>query len=162
MPFVSSRESDPARPQSMFTSIERKDVGIKLKITPHITEGDFVRLDVYQEMSSVKSEPTELVVSIGPTLTKRSTKTSVSLKDGQTVVIGGLMQERKESGLRRVPFLSSIPLIGELFKYRQKGIGKTNLLVFLTPHIIRDTADMVSLTERKKQAFDEKSEKDAK
>ncbi len=159
VPFVSSRESDPARPQSMFTSIERKDVGIKLKITPHITEGDFVRLDVYQEMSSVKSEPTELVVSIGPTLTKRSTRTSVSLKNGQTVVIGGLMQERKESGLRRVPFLSSIPLIGELFKYRQKGIGRTNLLVFLTPHIIRDTADMVSVTEQKKQTFAEKSER---
>lgn len=153
VPLISQRESDPARSQSIFNSIERKDVGITLKITPHITEGDVVRLDVYQEMSAVKVESAELVLLFGPTLTKRSAKTSASLKNGQTVVIGGLMQERKEKGISRVPLLSSIPLLGALFKYRTESVLKTNLLIFLTPHIISDDKAADDITSNKKEEF---------
>ena len=154
VPLISTRESDPARAQSLFNSIERKDVGITLKLTPHITEGDVVRLEVYQEMSAVLDASAAVLTSVGPTLTKRSAKTSISLKNGQTVVIGGLMQERKEKGIRRVPFLSAIPIVGELFKSRTESLRKTNLLIFLTPHIISDDKAADEITLKKKEEFD--------
>ena len=159
VPLISTRESDPARAQSLFNSIERKDVGITLKLTPHITEGDVVRLEVYQEMSAVLDASAAVLTSVGPTLTKRSAKTSISLKNGQTVVIGGLMQERKEKGLRRVPFFSAIPLVGELFKSRVESLRKTNLLIFLTPHIIADDKSADEITFHKKEEFAKDTER---
>jgi len=159
VPLISKRESDPARAQSLFNSIERKDVGITLKLTPHITEGDVVRLEVYEEMSTVKDEPANVVLSVGPTLTKRSAKTSISLKNGQTVVIGGLMQERKEKNIHRVPFLSAIPLLGALFKDRSESVRKTNLLIFLTPHIISDDKAADEITSNKKKEFAKAAER---
>ena len=158
--MISQREANAAQSTSMFNSIERKDVGITLRLTPHITEGDVVRLEVYQEMSAVLDESSaQVLISVGPTLTKRSAKTSISLKNGQTVVIGGLMQERKEKGIRRVPFLSAIPLLGELFKYRTNSLQKTNLLIFLTPHIISDDKDADEITAHKKQDFAKETER---
>lgn len=153
VPFITQRESDPARPQSIFSSIERKDVGITLRLTPQIAEGDYVRLDIYQEISALKQEATAVVLSVGPTTTKRSTKTSVVVKDNQTVVIGGLMDERQEENINKVPLLGDIPLIGWLFKNRSFEKRKTNLLVFLTPHIVRDTEMLTTLSEKKKTEF---------
>jgi general secretion pathway protein D len=153
VPFITQRESDPARPQSIFSSIERKDVGITLRLTPQIAEGDYVKLDIYQEISALKQEATAVVLSVGPTTTKRSTKTSVVVKDNQTVVIGGLMEERQEENINKVPLLGDIPILGWLFKNRSVEKRKTNLLVFLTPHIVRE-ADMLSkLSENKKTEF---------
>jgi len=150
VPFITRRESEPTRTTSVFTTIERKDVGITLKIKPHITEGDYVRLEIYQEISAVKQSPnTEVLISLGPTTTKRSTETTVVVKDNQTVVIGGLMQERIERIEDKVPLLGDIPILGWLFKSQNIKRTKTNLLVFLTPHIIRDAEDLRKLTERK-------------
>jgi general secretion pathway protein D len=153
VPIITRREADPTRPGVLFHAIERRDVGVRLKITPQITEGDYVKLDVYQEISSVKAEPVEVVISVGPTLTKRSTNTSVVAKDGQTVVIGGLMQEKKKEDLRKVPLLGDIPLLGQLFRYRSVEERKTNLLVFLTPHIVREADQLSRLTEEKQIDF---------
>jgi general secretion pathway protein D len=154
VPFVGRRESDPTRTQSVFSTIERKDVGITLKITPQITEGDYVKLDLYQEISSVKQESsTDILINVGPTTTKRSTKTSVVVKDKRTVVIGGLMQERDEDGLTTVPVLSDIPLLGWLFKYKSVSKKKTNLLVFLTPHIIKEAEHLEKITIDKQKEF---------
>ncbi len=145
VPFITKREADPSRIASVFSSIERKDVGITLRITPQITEGDHVKLDIYKEISSVKEVPTEVVLSMGPTTTKRSTKTSVVVKDGQTVVIGGLMQEKGQDVFTKTPFLGDIPLIGELFKYKKITNKKTNLLIFLTPHVIKDEGNLAKI-----------------
>ena len=153
VPFITKKESDPARPQSIFTSIERKDVGITLKLTPQITEGEYVKLDIYQEISSLKQESNVLVLSQGPTTTKRSTKTSVVVRDRQTVVISGLMQEKSEEIITKVPLLGDIPFLGYLFKFKSYNTKKTNLLVFLTPHVIRDSADLASLSMRKKADY---------
>ena len=92
-PFISQRERDITTTNTVLNSSQRTDVGIKLQITPQITEGDYVNLDLYQEISAVKSASDEILTTVGPSTTKRATKTSVVVKDGRTVVIGGLMQE---------------------------------------------------------------------
>jgi len=153
VPFISVRESDPARSQSIFSSIERKDVGITLRITPQITEGDFVKLDIYQEISALKQESTLVVLSVGPTTTKRATKTSVVVRDRQTVVIGGLMEEREDEQVNKVPILGDIPVLGWLFKNKSVEKRKTNLLVFLTPHIIKEADHLAKLSDSKKTDF---------
>jgi len=153
VPFISRRESDPTRTVSVFSTIERKDIGITLRLTPQITEGDYVKLDVYQEISALKQESEVVVISVGPSTTKRSTKTTVIVKDNETVVIGGLMEERLEENINKVPLLGDIPLLGWLFKSKTYDKKKTNLLVFLSPHIIKDGAELAAITEKKKTDF---------
>lgn len=151
VPFIT--KTDVSSSSTTTTSIERKDVGISLKLTPQIAQGDYVKLDLYQEISSVKDSSEEIYTSVGPTTTKRSTKTTVVVKDEQTVVIGGLIQESVTETETRVPLLHRIPLLGWLFKYKTDSKKKTNLLVFLTPHIIKDAADMDRVTESKSRQY---------
>ncbi|MEJ2183281.1 MAG: type II secretion system secretin GspD [Nitrospirota bacterium] len=139
-----------------FASIERQDVGIILRITPQITEGDFVKLEVYQEISNVLQTSEQVFTTVGPTTRKRSTNTVVSVKDKQTVVIGGLMQQREEVTETRVPLLHRIPLLGWLFKFKTTSHAKTNLLVFLTPHVVKDAEDLREITHNKRRAFVER------
>ena len=147
----------------VLTSVERHDVGIKLKITPHITEGDVVRLDIYQEISSVQqsaltgSNLQQLLSTVGPTISKRDTKTSVFVNDGQTIVIGGLMSTNVEKSVTKVPLLGDIPLLGNLFKYTSISKQKDNLLVFISPTVIKTPADIGRVTEEKNKAFGQKT-----
>lgn len=153
VPFISQRERDATTATTILNSITRTDVGIKLQITPQITEGDYVKLDIFQEISSVKSASDVILTTVGPTTTKRSTKTSVLVKDGRTVVIGGLMQEKDEESVTKVPLLGDIPLLGWLFKFKSVSSNKTNLLVFLSPHVVKETSDLSKLTEEKHKEF---------
>lgn len=156
VPFISKREADPTRPASVFSTIERKDVGITLKLTPQITEGDYVKLDIYQEISALKQNQTEnILISVGPTTTKRSTRTSVLVKDEQTVVIGGLMQEREEDIITKMPILGDIPILGWAFKTKTHTKQKTNLLVFLTPHVVKEAGRLSEITKEKQKAFEQ-------
>jgi general secretion pathway protein D len=128
--------------------IERKDVGLTLRITPQISEGDFVRLEIYQEISNVLETPiagaTDLVTS------KRSAKTTVVVKDHQPIVLGGLISDSVDESIKKVPFLGEIPLMGNLFKVTKHTGGKTNLLLVITPHIIRTAKDLEGFYEEKK------------
>jgi len=161
VPFVSQSQTTSAigvassgtAVSGIVNSIVRQDVGIILKITPQITEGDHVKLDIYQEISQVKNQSDALTVSLGPTITKRSTKTSVVAKDNQIVVIGGLMQENNEETVTKMPVLGDIPILGWLFKTKNVTRSKTNLLVFLNPHIIKEPARLAQITERKQKEF---------
>ncbi|MBI4654078.1 MAG: hypothetical protein HY752_03695 [Nitrospirae bacterium] len=153
VPFISKRERDITTTNTVLSSIERKDVGITLKITPQITEGDYVKLDMYQEISAVKEGTEAILTTVGPTTTKRSTKTSIVVKDAQTVVIGGLIQEREEEVFAKVPLLGDIPILGWLFKYKSLSKKKTNLLVFLTPHIIKESEQLSKITIDKHKNF---------
>lgn len=159
VPFISRNETSTTSSDVISSSVERKDVGITLRLTPQITDGDYVKLDIYQEISAVKDISSDIYVSIvtsvGPTTTKRSTKTNVVVKDGQTVVIGGLMQEKEEISNNKVSLLGDIPWLGWLFKYNTTSREKTNLLVFLTPHVIRDATELERLTIRKREAVSE-------
>ncbi|MEC4676280.1 MAG: secretin N-terminal domain-containing protein, partial [Nitrospirota bacterium] len=154
VPFISKRERDITTANTVLSSIERKDVGITLRITPQITEGDYVKLDIYQEISSVKQDASDdILISVGPSTTKRSTQTSVVVKDNQTVVIGGLMEERDEENLAKVPVLGDIPVLGWLFKTKSISKKKTNLLIFITPHVIKDADSLGSITKSKQKEF---------
>ena len=127
-----SGSSDP------FQTIEREDVGIILKVTPQINEGDSVRLDITQEVSNL-SESSEAVDLITNT---REVKTQVLADDGNLIMIGGLLDEQTSESQEQVPLLGDVPGLGELFKYRNSSSSKRNLMLFLRPHIIRSSDDM--------------------
>lgn len=153
VPFISQRERDVTTTNTVLNSIERTDVGIKLKITPQITEGNYVKLDIFQEISAVKDTPADVLTTVGPTTTKRSTKTTVVVQDGRTVVIGGLMQEREEEGVSKMPLLGDIPVLGWFFKFKNTTKNKTNLLVFLSPHVVKESPQLAKITQDKKKNF---------
>lgn len=131
-------------------NITRENVGLTLKLTPQVNEGDTVKLKIKQEVSSVVPSDSEAVLtSLGPSTTKRSVETMVAAKDQQTIVIGGLINDRVVMNTTKVPFLGDIPILGHLFKRKQVVKDKTNLLVFLRPYIIRDTKDFLKILQKK-------------
>ncbi len=132
------------------TSVERKDIGINLKIKPQISEGDYIRMDINQEISAVKDSKGQAIDLI---TTKRSAKTSVVVKDKETVAIGGLISDTEEETINKVPFFGDIPLLGWLFKTKSKTRKKTNLMILLTPHIVKDAADLAEMTRTQREAF---------
>ena len=138
------------------TSVERKDVGIILKIKPQISEGDYIRLEINQEISQVKDFKGQAIDLV---TTKRSAKTNVVVKNKETVVIGGLIQDTEENVTSKVPFLGDIPLLGWIFKTTSKVRKKTNLVLLLTPHIIKDAADLAEMTQIQRQTFEETAKK---
>jgi general secretion pathway protein D len=138
------------------TSVERKDIGINLKIKPQISEGDYIRMDINQEISAVKDSKGQAIDLI---TTKRSAKTSIVVKDKETVAIGGLIQDSEQETISKIPLLGDIPLLGWLFKTKTKTRNKTNLMILLTPHIVKDAADLDTLTQSQRQAFGEAAKK---
>jgi general secretion pathway protein D len=154
VPFVSTRERDVTTTNTVLSSVERTDVGIILRITPQITEGDYIKLNIFQEISAVKDETdTDILINVGPTTTVRSTSTSVVVKDNQTVVIGGLIQERDEDNVNKLPLLGDLPLLGWLFKTKSTSKKKNNLLIFITPHVVNDAGDLEQITTHKQKQF---------
>lgn len=129
--------------QLSTTSVERKDIGINLKIKPQVSEGDYLRMDISQEISAVKNDKGQAIDIV---TTKRSTKTSIVLKDRETVVIGGLIQDSEEETVSKVPILGDIPGLGWLFKTKSKQRKKTNLMILLTPRIVKDAAELAEVS----------------
>ena len=127
---------------SPFTTIERKDVGLILKVKPQISEGGTVRLTISEEVSSIQGQGGVLAAT-----NKRSIDTTVLVDDGQIVVLGGLIEEQVQDTEDRVPLLGDIPLLGNLFRYSNRTHNKTNLMVFLRPKIIRDSAAAAAVTD---------------
>ncbi len=127
-------------------SVQRQDVALKMKITPHVNESNMVRLELEQEVSDIISQNFN---GMGPATSKRKAKTVVVVRDQQTVVIGGLMSNRVRNSVSKVPILGDIPILGYLFKYKKKTTEKTNLLIVLTPYIIRDQSDLRRILKKK-------------
>lgn len=134
-----------------FQTYEYKTVGIKLKITPHITQKKRITLDLYQEVNNILGESTQTATGsvIPPKLGKRDIKTKVTVYDGKTIVVGGLISNKKDISESKVPLLGDIPVLGWLFKTKTANYKKTNLLVFITPHIVTKKARLESLTKEK-------------
>ncbi len=130
---------------SIGQNIQREKLNLSLNVTPHISSNDAVRLEIEQETKDIGGKDAEL----GPTWTERKLKTQVVVHDQQTVVIGGLIQEKDIYNVTKVPLLGDIPILGYLFKYSTKSKRKTNLLIMLTPYIIKDQLDLQSIRERK-------------
>jgi general secretion pathway protein D len=128
------------------SNVERIDVSLKLTLTPHVNERRKVRLEIDQQVEDLVSVDEQ---SQTATTATRNTKTTVVVDDGQSVVIGGLMRDKTRDSESKIPFLGDLPLIGWLFKQRSHDIEKVNLLLVLTPYIIRDAGDFQRIFERK-------------
>lgn len=148
VPFITgSTGTSGSGVSNPFTTIERQDVGITLKVTPSLSDGGTVRLDVEQEVSSVV--PSADGINSSDIITnKRSIKTTILADDGQTIVLGGLVQDDVKKSVSKVPFLGDIPGIGVLFRSTSDTRVKRNLLVFLQPTILRTAATASELTQK--------------
>ena len=136
---------------SIGQNIQREDLTLELNITPHISNNDSVRLEVEQNAKDLGSTST----SLGPTWTERKLKTQVIVHDQESVVIGGLIEERQIDTITKVPLLGDIPLLGYLFKYSTSEKKKTDLIILLTPYIINDQLDLENIRQRKLREYRE-------
>jgi general secretion pathway protein D len=130
---------------SLYAPITRQNVELKLTVKPQINESDYIRLVISEQTEEIASSDPVL----GPTTSRRSAKTTVIAKDQETVVLGGIMQDRTLESVTKVPVLGDIPIIGHLFRETTRKKTKTNLLLFLTPYIIRGPEDFRIIFERK-------------
>jgi general secretion pathway protein D len=144
VPFITGQYalSGGATTPTPFQTIERRDVGLTLRVRPQISEGGTVRLQIYQEVSSVE----DVFNPAGVVTNKRAVESMVLVDDGQIVVIGGLIQDSVKDGVEKVPLLGDIPLLGALFQYKTRSRSKTNLMVFLRPVVVRDAQGADVLT----------------
>jgi len=130
-----------------FTTVQREDVGVELTVTPHVYDGDSVRLEVVQQITSVLPTPVGGSAFADVVTSKRTIETTVLAENNQTIILGGLIQDDITESESRVPFLGSIPILGNLFKSRSTSKTKTNLLVFLRPTVIRSKEHAQDVTE---------------
>ncbi len=145
VPFVTGQYvTNGGNNNNPFQTIQREDVGLKLNIRPQISEGGAVKLDIYQEVSSIDESSSSATTGI--VTNKRAIDTSVLIDDGQIIVLGGLLEENVTLTSNNVQGLSSIPVLGSLFKYDSRKRTKTNLMVFLRPYVVRDARQSASVT----------------
>jgi general secretion pathway protein D len=151
VPFIrNTRTTDTGQ---TINTIEYEDVGIILKVTPHINPEGLVIMDVSPEISTI----TDTTVPISETVNaavfaKRSAQTRVAISDGQTIVIGGLMQDRLEDNVQKVPLLGDIPLLGGLFRRTTQSKVKTELLIFITPQVVKGPEDLKRISDAEQSA----------
>ncbi|MEM9602931.1 MAG: type II secretion system secretin GspD [Pseudomonadota bacterium] len=136
VPIITSTQLSSSN-NNPFQTIDREDIGVKLTIKPQINEGDTIKLDIEQEVSQIEDDSTTGASDI--VTSKRTIVTSVLVDDGQTLVLGGLLSDTVNDSKERVPGLSSIPILGNLFRYKSRTQRKRNLMVFLHPTILRDS-----------------------
>ena len=140
--------------QTTSVAVERHDIGVTLRVTPQISEGDTLRLKIFQEISAVTESAEGVDVNqVGPTLTNRQIENTLVVADGETVVVGGLISDVYEDTVVKTPFLGDIPVLGWMFKTTSTKLAKVNLLIFLTPHIVRSPEDLERESIRKREEF---------
>jgi general secretion pathway protein D len=144
VPFVTGQYANTGNTATVtpFQTIERRDIGIVLRVRPQITEGGTVRLMIYQEVSRIQ----DVSATTGIVLSKRSLESSVVIDDSQIVVLGGLIEDRLPDGTDKVPVAGDIPLVGQLFRYDARKREKTNLMIFIKPTVVRNGADGREIT----------------
>lgn len=135
-----------------FTTVSRQDIGLILRVKPQISENGLVKMQIYQEVSSVASQ----VPNQGPILNKRDIETNVIVDDGQILVLGGLIENNYKDSTSGIPWLSQIPILGALFRYDNSARTKTNLLVFLRPYVLRDKGQDQEITASRMQFMEDK------
>jgi general secretion pathway protein D len=141
VPFITGQFTQPGgggANANPFQTIERKDVGITLRIRPQIGENGAIRMQIFQEQSSVKRDVAAGTTNAGPSTTKRSIEGTVVVDDGQILVLGGLIEDRFVTEHSKVPLLGDIPVLGALFRSESRERRRTNLMVFLRPVVMRD------------------------
>jgi len=151
VPYITQQQSSTTSTSVNYNTYEYKDVGVILDITPHINQGNFIRLKISLQSTKLTSAAT----STTPTTLKRTAKTTTVVKDNETIVIGGLVGDSTEEDTYRVPLLGDIPVLGWLFKTHSTTRQKTNMFVFLTPHIVRTKQDADKIYGEKREAMGE-------
>ncbi|GAB3250581.1 type II secretion system protein D [Chitinimonas naiadis] len=144
IPIVTGTQSSTGANQNPFTTVERKDVGISLKIKPQVSEGGAITMQVSQEVSSV--DTTVATSGTGIATKKRTIDSKVLVDDGQIIVLGGLIENKVNETNNKVPLLGDIPILGNLFRYESRSTSRTNLMVFLRPVILRDGKSAAALS----------------
>lgn len=147
VPFVTGSVLTDATSVNPYTTIERKDVGITLRVLPRINAGDTIRLQVNQEASSIAEAQTQAASDL--VTNRRAINTTVLADNGQTIVLGGLITDDRQDSRQQVPILGDIPIVGELFKSRRESRTKRTLFIFLKPTILRDPADAAAAAKDK-------------
>jgi general secretion pathway protein D len=144
VPFITGQFTTPASGGTSgvnpFQTIERRDIGLSLRVRPQISEGGTVKMAIYQETSNIQQSTASGLIT-----SKRSIDTNVLVDDGQIIVLGGLIEDTVSDSVEKVPGLGSIPILGYLFRYQSRRRGKTNLMVFLRPTVIRTDAHAVAV-----------------
>ena len=150
VPFqTGSYTTDSSGAGNPFTTIERQDIGVTLKVVPHINDGATLRLEIEQEISSIAPSASLSAQAVDLVTNKRSIKSTILAEDGQVIVLGGLIQDDVTRTASKVPLLGDIPLLGALFRSTQESHVKRNLMVFLRPTVIRDRAGLAALSGKK-------------
>jgi general secretion pathway protein D len=146
VPFITgSFTTTASSATNPFQTIERKDIGLTLRVTPQVSEGGGVKLKIFQEVSSVTQDKS-IVQSADIITNKRSLESTVLVDDGQIVVLGGLIQDDRSATIDKVPLLGDIPYVGALFKYQSRNHKRTNLMIFLRPVVLKDGRGAAALT----------------
>ena len=152
VPFITGSSTNTGSGVSNpFTTVTRQDVGLTLRVTPHIHDGNVVRLEIYQESSDLVADSGVNTADV--TTSKRSIKTTILADDGETIVLGGLVEDDVTESESKVPLLGDIPLMGRLFRSTRTSREKRNLMVFLQPTIIRDGNNVSALSHQKYQGL---------
>ena len=157
IPYITgtSRSLDQAAVgASVFSRVERKDVGIKLRVTPQISEGDYVSMELEVEVS----QPIQSTIGadpniVGPTLSKSNVTTETVIRDGSTGILGGLLRESTDRSIRQPPYLGDLPMLGWLFRAKRNQRDKRNLVILVTPYIIKEGIDMDRVTDYRMDQF---------
>ena len=147
---------DPNNAFQTSQNISRQDVGVTLRVTPQISEGDTVRLNIFQEISEVDESKSN--DTLGPTTRNRKVENTVYVRDTEAVMIGGILAEAQGSTETKVPWLGDIPILGWAFKGTKDALRKTNLLVILTPKIVRGPEDLERITVENRERFRDSSQ----
>jgi general secretion pathway protein D len=151
VPFIASQATNDTNLNNTFNQIDRQDVGITLKLTPQINSEDSVTLQIFTEVSNVIEST--LSSNLGPTTTIRTSETTAITRDNQMIVIGGLMADNVSDTASGVPFFQDIPVLGHLFKESRENRRRTNLLIFITPRIVKDQFDARDATIEKRDVL---------
>jgi len=137
---------------------ELTPITLKLTVTPHITTSQFITMEITQKIDELAGTTPQGDFQL-PIISKREAKTSVTVEDGQTIIIGGIMKDTTSKTTRKVPLLGDIPGLGALFRDDEKITTRSELMVFLTPHIVNTQADVNQITQRKKSELQQRHEK---
>ena len=150
VPFITGQyaQTGSATSVSPFQTIERKDVGLTLRFKPQVTSGGLIKLQIFQEASSIVNG--SLTNSSGVITSKRAIESNVIAEDGQIIALGGLMENSSADGTDKVPVIGDVPFLGVFFKNEVKKQSKTNLMIFLRPYVIRNSEQSEAITNAQK------------
>ncbi len=153
VPIITQQQQSTADNANVINNIQFRETGVIVEVTPRVNSGGLVTLEINQEVSNVSQSVDSGVLT--PTITQRKLQSSIAVQSGQTIVLGGLIQESRTLGRTGIPVLSGLPILGALFGTRDNRLVRSELILLLTPRVIRDSADAQAVTEELKRRVEE-------